>query len=156
MSSLLQSDRGERIVLDDPSPFLFPVTVKAEDLDEHGHVNNAVYVRWMDRAALAHSESVGYGWEQFRRLGASFVVRRHEVDYLQPAFAEQRIIVATWPCRMERFTARRRHQMVRLDDGQTLARAATTWIYLDLQTGRPQRIPPDMLAAFAPRQDDTW
>jgi acyl-CoA thioester hydrolase len=156
MNTLLQNDAGEPIALDVANPFLFPVVVRPEDLDGHGHVNNTVYVRWMDQAALAHSEAVGYDWEEYRRIGASFVVRRHEVDYLMPAFADDRIVVATWPCRMEKVTARRRHQIVRRDDGKTLVRAATTWVYLDLQSGKPCRIPQVMVERFGAHQDDSW
>lgn len=147
----LRTEADEPIALDQPDAFFYALTAERDDIDALGHVNNAVYVKWMERAAFAHSVSVGYDAGAYETLGATFVVRRHEIDYLAPAFAGDRIVDATWPCEMERFTALRRHQIVRLSDGQTLARAVTTWIYLDTKSGRPKRIPPEMVAAFRPR-----
>jgi acyl-CoA thioester hydrolase len=147
----LTTDAGEAIALDQPDAFFYPLTAERDDIDALGHVNNAVYVKWMERAAFAHSVAVGYDAAAYERLGTTFVVRRHEIDYLAPAFAGDRIVDVTWPCEMERFTALRRHQIVRLADGLTLARAVTTWIYLDTRSGRPRRIPPEMVAAFRPR-----
>lgn len=147
----LQDDTGKPIALDQPDCFLHEITVRPEEIDGQGHVNNAVYIQWMDRAAFGHSCAVGYDWDAYQKLGASFVVRRHEVDYLAPALLGERIVDATWPGEMDRFTAIRRHQIVRRSDGVTLARAVTTWIYLDIQAGRPRRIPAEMIAAFRPR-----
>jgi len=147
-------DSGKPIALDVVDPFLYPLVADAGDIDAQGHVNNAVYIKWMDLAAFAHSAAVGYGWEAYQQLGATFVVRRHEVDYLASAFAGDRIVVATWPCEMERFTALRRHQIIRVADGTTLVRALTTWVYLDAKTGRPRRMPPEMIAKFEPRKSE--
>ncbi len=147
------TDAGEPITFDVADPFLFALTADDSDLDGQGHVNNAAYLRWMDRAAYAHSAAVGYDREAYARLGATFVVRRHEIDYLVPAYAGDRIIVATWPRQMSKATALRRHQIVRAGDGITLARAMTTWVFIDPRTGRPRRMPQAMIRAFNPRDD---
>jgi acyl-CoA thioester hydrolase len=147
------TDAGTPIVFDDPSPFVDQRIVRPDEIDDQGHVNNAVYITWMDRAAFAHSCHVGYDGPAYLRLNATFVVRRHEVDYLASAFDGERILCATWPGRMERFTAVRRHQILRASDGQTLVRARTEWIYVDRDTGRPRRMPPEVIAAFSPRMD---
>lgn len=146
----LRDHSGREIALDVPQPFLLPIEVEARDLDTQGHVNNSVYVRWMDQAAYAHSAALGYDWARYQAIGASFVVRRHEIDYLAPTFAGESIVVATWPGEMERFTALRRHQIVRLNDGKTVARAVTTWVFLDIATGRPRRMPEDLIRTFMP------
>ena len=142
---------GQAIDFDVATPFLYQLLATPDDVDAQGHVNNAVYLQWMDAAAFAHSKALGYDWAAYRALGASFVVRRHEVDYLASVLAHQQLVVATWPCRMHRFTAWRRHQIIRLDDGQTVVRAATKWVFLDLNTGRPRRMPDKLIAAFRPR-----
>lgn len=146
-----QTAEGRAIVFDDAAPYFVEHTVLAGEIDAQGHVNNAVYVSWMDRAAFAHSKAVGYDMEAYRRLGASFVVRRHEIEYFAPAYEGQCVVVATWPCSMERFTALRRHHIVRISDGVTLARARTTWVFVDTATGRPRRMPAELIAAFNPR-----
>ena len=52
---------------------------------------------------------------------------------------------------MKRFTAKRSHQIIRKSDGVTLLRALTTWVFINLETGRPQRMPDDMIESFRPR-----
>lgn len=144
----LLDDAGRAILLDVARPFLFDVAVQPGDIDEQKHVNNAVYVQWMDKAAYAHSCAVGYDWRTYQKLGTSFFVRRHEIDYLAPGYEGDRILVATWPSGMERFTAIRRHQIIRRSDGKTLARAQTFWVYVDIVSGRPARMPSEMIEAF--------
>jgi len=149
----LTTDAGDPIALDNDRSFFYHITVEPEHCDTQGHVNNAVYVQWMDKAAYAHSRDVGYDWDRYQQLGATFVVRRHEIEYLSPAFSGDTIVVATWPCVMKRFNATRRHQIIRPADGLTLARAHTQWIYVDQQTTRPRRMPQEMIDAFDPRGD---
>lgn len=148
----MTSDHAPVPAFDIADPYLHELTVSAADIDGQGHVNNAVYVKWMDAAAWANSVAVGYDLEQYRELGSAFVVRRHEIDYLQPAFAGEKIIVATWPCEMVRFNAYRKHQIVRASDGVTLARARTHWVYMDTTTGRPRRMEAQLIEAFRPRE----
>ena len=144
----LTPDAGQPIDFDIAEPFQWHHTADADDVDGQGHVNNAAYVRWMDLAATAHSASLGYTLERYQQMGTAFMVRRHEVDYLAQAFEGQRIVVATWPGQMRRFRAMRHHQIVRLDDGQTLVRAQTAWVFMDLKTERPTRIPADLIETF--------
>lgn len=144
---------GQRIALDVANPYLYELAVTSHDIDAQGHVNNAAIVRWMDKAAFAHSAAVGYDMAAFRAMGAAFVVRRHEIDYLAQGYEGDAIAVATWPCKMERFTALRRHQIIRVSDGSTLARALTTWIFIDTTTHRPRRMPAEMIAHFEPEDD---
>jgi acyl-CoA thioester hydrolase len=147
----LRDHENRPIALDITDPYLHYITACDADIDTQGHVNNAVYVKWMDAAAWANSVAVGYDHATYQSLGSAFVVRRHEIDYLQPAYAGQELVVATWPCEMVRFNAMRRHQIIRLSDGVTLARALTHWVYLDSKTGRPRRMEPELIAAFRPR-----
>lgn len=144
----LRTDAGQPVAWDVPRPFVHLATAGAEDCDQQRHVNNAVYPRWMDEVALAHSVAVGYDWRQYEAMGATFVVLRHEIDYRGEAVAGDRLALATWPEEMDRFRARRRHQIVRLRDGVTVVRAVTHWVYIDIATRRPQRIPPELIAAF--------
>jgi acyl-CoA thioester hydrolase len=147
----LVTDKGEPIILEDARPYLHWPKVLPEDFDGQGHVNNAVFVKWMNEAAYFHSSFLGYDWARYQELGTSFVVRRHEVDYLAPALPEDKIVVATWPGKMEKFTAYRRHQMVRISDGRTLARAVTQWVHVEIATGRPVRMSEELIAKFEPR-----
>jgi acyl-CoA thioester hydrolase len=128
--------------------FRLSVTARAEDIDELQHVSNIVYVKWMQDAAVAHSASVGWGWQAYLSEGGVFVARRHEIDYLAPAVLGDAIDIVT---RVESFTAvtsLRRYVMTRASDGRELVRASTTWAFVSTSTGRPQRIPKEISAAF--------
>ena len=117
-------------------------SVAPEAIDELGHAGNVTWVRWVQDAATEHSFSVGLGLDQYRELGLLWVVRRHEVDYLQAAFEGDAIVAATWIEGVKGATAIRRTRFVREKDGVELARARTTWVLLNIATGRPTRVPP--------------
>jgi len=130
--------------------FSIELTVAACDIDEQGHASNIEVVRWMSRAAGMHSVSLGYDTPAYERLGAMFVIRRHEIDYLQSAQLGDQLVCHTWPSDLKRATAERRHLVVRPADGAIIARCLNVWAYINTKTGRPQRIPPEVRDAFDP------
>jgi acyl-CoA thioester hydrolase len=116
-------------------------------LDENGHVNNVAYVAWMQEAAIAHAEITG-GTAATRAAGCTWVARSHQIEYLRPAYAGERIEVRTWIGDLRRAGSQRRYRFVRLDDGVELARGATDWVFVDAGSGRPRRIPETVTAVF--------
>ncbi|MBI2893333.1 MAG: acyl-CoA thioesterase [Deltaproteobacteria bacterium] len=140
----------------DPAPgpraspeYLHEIVAPSSDVDDLGHVSNVAIVRWVQEAALAHSAAVGWDFEAYLELGAVFVIRRIEIDYLRPAFAGDRIHLTTWVEGWKGASSVRRTRIVRGSDGLELARAKVQWAMVDLATGRPRRIPPEMGVAFA-------
>ncbi|MCA9654863.1 MAG: acyl-CoA thioesterase [Myxococcales bacterium] len=127
------------------------LTVAAADIDDLDHVSNLVYLRWVLDAARAHSDARGFDHAAYRRLGGIFNVRRHEIDYLAPGRLGDRVEVSTWVDPWKRAWCERRTEIVRVDDGRALARAVTTWAFVDLASGRPTRIPDELRAAFERR-----
>lgn len=139
------------------SHYVFSLEVRAEaaDIDELDHVSNLVYVRWVQQAATSHSAAIGWDFEAYRRLGAVFVVRRHEIDYLRSAVLGDRIVLRTWVDSWKAVSSVRMTSIVRLDGpgdapegGTELARARTTWALVSTDTGRPVRIPDDLRERF--------
>ncbi|MGE0551083.1 MAG: acyl-CoA thioesterase [Kofleriaceae bacterium] len=128
--------------------FSMPITAVAADIDELGHVSNLVYLRWVLDTALAHSRSVGWDIPQYQQLGAVFVVRRHEIDYIAPVTIGQTITAETWVSDWKSASCTRNTELLR--DGKVVAKAATTWALIALVSGRPQRIPPNLRATFDP------
>lgn len=120
----------------------------AEDIDDLGHVSNLVYVRWVLEVALAHSAAVGWDNAAYRRLGAIWVVRRHEIDYLSSVLPGERVAVTTWVEAVKGVSSIRRTGMRRLKDGGEVCRASSTWAFIDLVTGKPRKISDDVRAAF--------
>lgn len=131
-----------RIHWDHSAAFVLEVRVEQEDIDHLQHANNAAYLRWLERCAWAHSASVGLDWAEYQRLGIAFVVHRHELDYLAATYLGQRLAVATWVTSNDgRLALWRGFQIVRLEDSVTVLRAASRYVSIKLETGRPCRMP---------------
>lgn len=128
--------------------FTLPVRASERDIDANGHVNNIVYVQWMQDVAIAHSDAVGCS-AATSAAGATWVARSHHIEYLRPAFAGDRITLVTWLVDATRKSSSpRRYKMVRDADGAVLARGETLWVFIDTQTGRPRTIPPEVIDCF--------
>jgi acyl-CoA thioester hydrolase len=123
-----------------------PITATPADIDELGHVSNLVYVRWVLDVAMAHSRAAGWDYAEYRALGAVFVVRRHEVDYIAQVTEGQTLVATTWVDSWRPASCIRKTELVR--DGVVVARAATTWAMISIAQGRPLRIPEHLQAAF--------
>ena len=123
------------------------IVVADSDIDELGHASNIAYVRWIQDVAVAHSAAVGLDFEAYRRLGAVFFVRRHEVDYLRPVLRGERLEVRTWIDSAMAAKCKRATEIIN-EAGTVVARAMTTWGYVEMATGRPTRIPDVVRSAF--------
>jgi acyl-CoA thioester hydrolase len=126
--------------------FSIPITAMPADIDELGHVSNLVYVRWVFEVAMAHTRAVGWNYEQYRELGSIFVVRRHEIDYVASVTVGQAIVATTWVDSFRAASCIRKTELTR--DGVVVSRAASTWAFLSLANGRPQRIPENLVTLF--------
>ena len=131
------------------SPYVEIIEVAAGHLDAFGHTNNVVYLSWLQDVAWAHSVSLGFGMDDYRRVGAGCVARRHELDYLAATFAGDRLHVATWIAENGgRLDMWRSYQIIREQDRRTVLRGRTHWICVDMQTGKPRRQPAEFVAAY--------
>ena len=122
------------------SKFSIEFTVSEEDTDENHHVNNVVYVRWMQDIAEMHSDSYG-ATEIMKSLGCFWVVRSHKIEYLSPAFAGDLVEASTWIESSKRVRAVRGSSFIRKSDGKILARGKTEWICVNASNGKPCSIP---------------
>jgi acyl-CoA thioester hydrolase len=142
--------------------FLLTVRVRFHELDPLGHVNNAVFLTYLEEAAIEHAAAAGWPSSRLREHGGVFIARRHEIDFLQPAIEGDLLQVRTWAESMSGARALRAYEIVRLDrtvgelplDGlidvadlepaprnALLVRARTEWAFVDVAAGRPRRIP---------------
>lgn len=121
--------------------------VRAEDLDQLGHVNNVVWLRFVVELAEAHARASG-GSEIVREAKGLWLVRRHELDYRGNAGLGEELAEQTWlesmkgarSVRASRFTSAH---------GAVLVEALTQWAFVDAGSFRPRRIPRELLDAFA-------
>jgi acyl-CoA thioester hydrolase len=153
------------------SAYLLPVRVRFHECDPLGHVNNAVYLHYLEQAAIDHAAAAGWPQERLEaEVGAVFMAARHEIDYLRPAVAGDALVVVTWPEQMGMATALRRYVIRRaaadepvtglveapdldaLTAGEAVVRALTRWALVRLDTGRPVRIPPAVADDFVVRE----
>ncbi len=124
------------------APHVVALEVEAGEIDVYGHVNNAVYLQWFDRAAWSHSASLGISIEDCVALRRGMAAHRCEIDYLRAALRGDRLSVATWIVATdERLRVERRFQVRRDRDGVTLTRARTRYVCLNLDTGHAARMP---------------
>jgi acyl-CoA thioester hydrolase len=127
---------------DFPAPHFIELAVRPEDIDAYEHVNNAVYLTWLDRAAWSHSASLGVPLAQCVALRRGMAAQRIEIDYLRAAMRGDRIQAATWIVSSDgRLRAQRRFQIKRVADGATLARARIDYVCINLDSGRATRMP---------------
>ena len=126
--------------------FVRAFTAAPEDIDELGHVNNAVWVRWIQEMATAHWAAQATP----EHIDAYFwVVVRHEIDYRGNLKVGESVEARTWieePPKGAKFD---RH-VAFIKDGKTLVHAKTTWAIIDKTTQRILRVPKDVTARFLP------
>ncbi len=119
-------------------------TVPESALDQNGHVNNVVYIQWMQDVATLHFNAIG-GAAAMQKAGATWVVRSHNIEYLVPLFAGEEVTVLTWVVNFRRVRSLRRYRFLRTGDDVLLARGETDWVFVDVASGRPCRIPDEMI-----------
>ena len=131
-----------------PAVYQYRLIVSEDAIDGQGHVNNLEFLRWMQEAAIAHSDAQGWTAERYRQCGAGWVVRTHKIEYLQPAFAGDEIVVYTWVANFRKIRSLRKYKIVRAADDRTLALAETDWTFVAFARGTPRRIPVEIAQAF--------
>lgn len=122
-------------------------TARAEHIDELGHVNNAVWVRWIQDIATAHWDAAARAED---RDAYVWMVTRHEIDYRGNVAEGETVTAETYipaPPRGARFD---RRVDFRNAGGKVVVSANTTWAMIEKASGRPQRIRPETTAPFEP------
>ena len=128
--------------------FEMAFTAEPEHIDELGHVNNAVWVQWIQQVAVAHWEAAA---DPAHKDAYFWVVVRHEIDYLRPAHEGDRITARTWIGEASQGARSDRYMEFTGPDGKICVRAKTQWAIIDKALGRPIRVPAEVIAPFISR-----
>lgn len=138
MSRLLEPPPGRQV-------FTLEFTPEPSDIDENGHVNNVVYLRWAQDMGTAHWRAKAPADAQ---AAWAWIALRHEVDYRRPLMPGETARGRTWVA--EAADGPRFDRYIRIDgpDGAMCAQVVTTWVLIEQATGRPRRVPPWMLEMF--------
>jgi acyl-CoA thioester hydrolase len=129
-----------------PVAFEVEIAVQPADIDQMGHVNNVVYLRWVQEAATAHWTATASPEEQ---ASLWWVVVRHEIDYLHPAMPGDTVIARTWVGQASRIKFERFVELLRARDRVVLARARSVWCPIDSTTGKPVAVGAEVRARFS-------
>lgn len=127
--------------------FRYEFEVPADSVDGNGHANNVEYVRWMQEAAVRHSDAVGCT-QATQKAGATWVVRSHRIEYRVPAYVGDRVEARTWVTNFRKVMSLRKYEFIRVADGALLARGETEWVFVGVDDGRPKRVPESVTGCF--------
>ena len=127
------------------TPFEKQITAGPDDIDELGHVNNAVWVRWIQDMATSHWYAVAPAEHVDAYL---WVVIRHEIDYLRAVLPGETVTGRTWVGEAPKGARFDRHVEFTGEDGKPRVRARSWWAIIDKAAGRPIRVPPEVVAPF--------
>lgn len=125
--------------------FTHTINVTPADIDDMDHVNNVVYLRWVQDAAAAHWDAQVP--DELRRKYA-WIVLRHEIDYKSSAKLGDPVKAETWVSSSEGVRSVRHVKLSHAETGVLFAEAVTTWCLLDAGTKRPKRIDSDITSIF--------
>jgi acyl-CoA thioester hydrolase len=147
--------------------FEIAMQARFHEADLLGHVNNAVYLHYMEQAAIEHATFLGLTVEASRAFGGVFVARRHEIEFLRAAYPGDVVRVQTWLLEPHGARVTRCYQIYRAEDSVTepftgrvprpgaplpaqalLVRGVTEWVFMS-EDGRPRRIPEGVQALFS-------
>ena len=117
--------------------FELPLQIKPEHIDELGHVNNIVYLKWVQDLAIAHWQKEAHPDDQKALI---WVVVRHEIDHKRSAMPNDELLGKTWVGQASAKAFERFSEIVRTSDGKTLASAKTIWCPIDVKTGKPTAV----------------
>ena len=124
--------------------------VLQQHIDALGHVNNVVYMQWMQEVASAHIEELGLGLKQYLELKHAMVAVEHHVEYRKAAFLNDEIILRTWLYDLNAMYSFRQYAFFRAQDGVLLFTGMTKWACVEIATGKPKRLSPTFTQAYQP------
>jgi acyl-CoA thioester hydrolase len=144
MSRLLEPPEGRKV-------FTLQFEPTSADIDENGHVNNVVYLRWAQDLGVAHWQSLAPAEAQ---ATWAWVALRHEIDYRRALLPGETGHGRTWVS--DHTEGPRFDRFIRIDaapdgegDSAMCAQVKTTWVLIEQATGKPKRVPVWMLELFA-------
>ena len=127
------------------SHFTLSITVADEHLDELNHVNNVIYVKWMEDIARKH-------WQQYASQELQdeilWMIKRHEIEYFNQAFLHDHLMMHTWTGEYTNITWKRHYEIIRAADNKKIIEAMSLWIPLDKKTQRPKKITGELVEMF--------
>lgn len=139
----------------DPLVYTARWPVRSYEIDQNGHVNNAVYLNYSEALTVEHAEAAGFGRAWCEAHGGAWVVRRHEIEYLRPARLGDVLELTVRVELVRGVRGVRRTTIALAADGTRAANVWSEWVWVRLADGRPSRVPPELVAVAAQVTADT-
>lgn len=115
-------------------------------LDQNGHVNNVVYVNWMQDVAIEHGKLAGFAGSLGENSDVGWAARSHHIHYRHPAYLDDSIVAVTWIAKARRVGCQRKYHFQLSNPAGNLVsvvEAETEWVFVNRNSGRPTQIPAD-------------
>jgi acyl-CoA thioester hydrolase len=139
----------------DPLVYTARWPVRSYEIDQNGHVNNAVYLNYAEALTVEHAEASGYGRAWCEAHGGAWVIRRHEVEYLSPARMGDELELTVRVELVRGVRGVRRTAIRRVADGAPVTGVWSEWVWVRLSDGRPARVPAELVEVAAPATAET-
>ncbi|MBS9778772.1 MAG: acyl-CoA thioesterase [Campylobacteraceae bacterium] len=127
--------------------YIYSFDVNKDAIDENLHVNNVMYVQWMQDAAVSHSKSVGDTLEIQQKYNFMWVAKSHHIEYIRPSYEKDTIQVRTWTEVYKKSASLRKYEFTNQNQ-ELLAKAETVYVCIDAKTLRPIKIPENILSLY--------
>ncbi|GMN88790.1 acyl-CoA thioesterase [Francisella sciaenopsi] len=127
--------------------FVYETKVLPEHIDPNNHLNNIVYLQWMQDIAIAHVKANGV-FDVTEAHGLTWFAKKHTIEYLAQGFLGDDIVVITWVESMTKISTFRKYHIYRKSDKTLLCKADTLWVMVNAQKGRPAKIPIELVEIF--------
>lgn len=128
--------------------FIQNITVKKTDIDLNGHVGNIRYLEWFLAAAEAHSEKLGLGFHTLKAMHRTWVAKEHSIAYKHSALEGDKLELETWLESVKSVQGVRKYVLRNASDGTVICEGETTWVFVELDTFRPKRIPEALVEVY--------
>ncbi len=126
-----------------------PLVVRSYECDSYGHVNNAVYLNYLEYGRMEYLHAIKFDYKGIIAAGYYLYVTHVDIYYKTSAFLDDRLFVRTEPVKLKKISGQF-HQRIAKEDGTVCAEADVTWACVD-KTGRPAKIPEEyMVPGLAP------
>lgn len=127
-------------------PYELQITVQASDIDKLGHVNNVVYLQWVQTAATTHWYATATAQQKAAYL---WVVAKHEIEYKRPAMEGDVLLIRTWVGKATHRLFTRHTEVLRKTDGKLVAKAVSLWAPVDFESKTPVKPSQDVYDMFS-------
>lgn len=122
--------------------------VEWRDVDPWGHVNNAVYLSYLEDCGMQLAAAYDWPWERMAESRFGIIARQHHIEYRKPAYLDDHLVVRTWIASIRRSTGVRYYAVYREPGQELIAQCHSLYVWIDLETHRPIRITDEFLDSF--------